>query len=185
MGVRLSVRYDPVRGEAIAVPTSTLVEGVVYRLQAEGFRDLDGIEAEPARIEFVTGANADGTYEVGTTSWEDVREFFSTRCASAGCHTGEAPPLGLDFSSAEGVERTALGTIAVQTGGREEFPIRGLRGFPIVDVIAGGGRPSTSYLIYKMLGDEHIQGDPMPPEGADLREIELVADWILAGAPTR
>jgi hypothetical protein len=45
------------------------------------------------------------------------------------------------------------------------------------------GDPATSYLVYKMLGDPHVWGEVMPPEGPlPVGQIGLVSDWILAGA---
>lgn len=135
-------------------------------------------------IRFATGERAEGAEPTGQTPWEPVAALFAARCVT-GCHGGDRPAMGLDLGSAEAVRATAIGVPAVQTGDREAVPIRGLAGLPIIDALPGGGRPATSYLVYKMLGDEHVLGEAMPPEGATIEEARLVADWILAGAPTR
>ncbi len=185
VAVLLSVRYDPINQEVVARPfrDHPLVAGVEYTLTVDGVRDLDGVPAEPAQVRFVTGAGAEGGAPEGQTPWAAVAELFTARCVD-GCHGGTRPAMGLDLSSPEAVRATAIGVPAVQTGGRDEVPRRGLGGLPIIDALPGGGRPATSYLIYKMLGDEHALGAPMPPEGATNEELRLVADWILAGAPT-
>ncbi|MAC29896.1 MAG: hypothetical protein CMH59_26015 [Myxococcales bacterium] len=185
----LSVRFDPVRSELIArdFGDGVLAPRVEYTLRVEGVRDLDGVPAEPFEVRFWTGeAEPEPLLETGVTGWAEVAPLLASRCADAGCHGGPEPALGLDLGSAEGVRETALGVAAVQTGGRVGYPDRGLGGFPRIDVTAGGGRPSTSYLVYKLLGDPHAWGEPMPLGEPPLEEaeIDLVADWILAGAPT-
>jgi mono/diheme cytochrome c family protein len=54
-------------------------------------------------------------------------------------------------------------------------------------VTAGRGEPASSYLMYKVLADDHIRGEPMPPSGPrlDAEELELLASWIRSGAPAR
>ncbi len=185
--VLLSVRYDPISQEIVARPFRgrPLVAHVEYTFRVDGVRDLDGTRAEPAAIRFVTGDLADGGEALGRTDWTMIASFFQSRCVDDGCHGGERPAMGLDLSSAEGVQATAIGVPAAQSGSRDRVPIRGLAGLPIIDALPGGGRPATSYLIYKMLGDDHIVGEPMPPDGATVEEARIVADWILAGAPTR
>jgi hypothetical protein len=45
------------------------------------------------------------------------------------------------------------------------------------------GDPDGSYLVQKMRGDSGIDGDPMPPTaGATDAQIDVVVDWIAAGA---
>ena len=184
-GVLVSVRDDPVSREVVVVPFRgrPLFAHVHYTLTVDGVRDLDGAPVEPARVRFTTGDRVGGGGPLGRTPWAPVAELFAARCVE-GCHGGERPAMGLDLSSAEGVRTTAIGVSAVQTGGRDGLPLRGLAGLPIVDALPAGGRPATSYLVYKMLGDTHILGQPMPPDGAGPEETALVADWILAGAPT-
>ncbi len=177
----LSVRYDPVRLEIVARPFSRpLVSNVVYSLFVEGARDLDGVPVEPFESSFSTGALEGEPPRSGSTPWSEVEPIVMRACAE--CHD-ENDPMGLDLSTPQGWRETAFGVPAVQTGGREAFPERGLGGLPRVDLIAGAGRPSTSYLIYKLVGDSHILGAPMPPEEPlSVAEIAAIADWILGGA---
>lgn len=177
----LSVRYDPVRLEIVALPFARpLIANVEYTIFVEGARDLDGVLVEPFESRFSTGAHEGEASTSGTTLWADIEAIVIERCAE--CHDAD-DPLGLDLSSAEGWATTAFGVPAVQTGGREAFPERGLGGLPRVDLIAGSGRPATSYLVYKMLGDPHVIGERMPPEEPlSVAEIAAIADWITGGA---
>ena len=177
----LSVRYDPVRLEIVARPFERpLVANVQYAIAIEGARDLDGVLVEPFESRFTTGSQEGVRPSEGTTRWADIEAIVLDACAD--CHDAD-DPLGLDLSSPEGWQNTALGVPAVQTGGREAFPERGLGGLPRVDLIAGGGRPATSYLVYKMLDDPHVIGERMPPdEPLDVAEIAAIADWISGGA---
>ena len=177
----LSVRYDPVRLEIVAVPFERpLVANVDYTIFVEGPRDLDGVLVEPFEAGFSTGATSGEPPRAGTTRWEAVEPIVRETCAP--CHDA-SDPIGLDLSTPEGWQATALGVPAIQTGDREAFPERGLTGLPRVDVIAGNGRPATSYLVYKLLDDPHIVGERMPPEASlTVAEITAIADWIQGGA---
>ncbi|RLB46905.1 MAG: hypothetical protein DRJ42_26600 [Deltaproteobacteria bacterium] len=192
----LSVRFDPVERALIAIPVGDrpLEPNVVYRFVIDGVRDLDDQQiATEHVVRFRTGDEV-GTPEVPPAAgWADVAPIFETRCATAaGCHTPENPPFGLDLSSAEAVARTAIGRRSPRLGGTTGPDAnRGSIFFGalhIIDVIGGVGRPDGSLLIYKVLGDEHVLGERMPPpdEGAALShdEIQTLSAWILAGAPT-
>lgn len=195
---RLSVRFDPIDQIVIAAPfaDAPLEPEVTYRLIVEDLRDLDdGLMDETFTIAFRTGRDPGPPYEPPEAGWSDVEPIFERGCSQAHCHSVDGPALGLDLSSPEGVRSTALGVVSGQLPGGTAG-IEGARGalalssLAIIDVAASGGRPQTSYLIYKVLGDPHILGDPMPPPdgpSAPLtqRELSLLASWILTGAPTR
>lgn len=177
----LSVGYDPVRLEIVARPFDRpLIANVDYTIFVEGARDLDGVLVEPFEAQFSTGDELGEPAVWGTTRWADIEPIVMDACAD--CHDAD-DPIGLDLSSPEGWESTAFGVPAIQTGGREAFPERGLGGLPRVDLIAGGGRPATSYLVYKLLDDPHVIGARMPPEEPlSVAEIAAIADWITGGA---
>ena len=193
----VSLRFDPVDRVIIAAPffEQPLSPDVTWRLVVEGLRDLDGVAMEDTHVTtFRTGAELGEAYDPPHAAWEDVEPLFERSCTGAGCHGPATPALGLDLSSAAAVRATALGRLS------REFPsgattIEGARGalalsaLPIVDVVAGAGRPATSYLVYKVLGDPHILGDAMPPPDAaqpplTMDEVRTLAAWIVAGAPT-
>ncbi len=178
----LTVRYDPIERRAIAARFSggPLEPNVRYRIELDPLPSLSGVPSRPYTSSFTTGPDVGPVYREPTATFGEVRPVLQT-CAVASCHSADGPALGLDLSSAEGIARTALNVPAAQTGGRDFIGDRGLMGFPILDVLADGGRPGTSYLLYKMIGDERVPGH----NGESSREdAETVSRWILAGAPT-
>jgi hypothetical protein len=62
----------------------------------------------------------------------------------------------------------------------------GLIDLPIVDAQGTSQSVSRSYLVYKMLGDPHVLGEAMPPEGTveppSADQIVSVTHWIRHGA---
>lgn len=191
-GVFLSPVFDPVEGSLRLINLgSPLDPEVRYRLRVSGMRDLDGFTmAEPYEITFDTGtAVREATPD--EVRYADVEPILAT-CAAAGCHRPPDAVLGLDLSSPAGIRATALNVVAQQSrvGTQADAPYRsvtGLRGLARVDVTGGVGRPSRSYLLYKVLGDPHVIGDRMPPAPApalDAAALSLLSRWIFAGAPT-
>ncbi len=181
----LSVRYDPVDRALVAHDFfgAALEPQVEHELEVVGVMDLAGSEVPPYVARFVTGEVMGEAPPLGAASWEEASAIFSSRCAEAGCHGGANPALGLDLSSAAGVRATAIGVPAVSDSIGGLGP-RGLSGFPRIDLLAGTGRPETSRIVYEVLRDPRV-GAPMPPdEPLPLAEARVLADWILAGAPT-
>jgi hypothetical protein len=159
-------------------------------------RDHQGRAVSPAHtIRFETGSDVGTAPMPRLVSFAEVEPIFTARCATAGCHGAEAPALGLDLSSAEGIERTAIGVTSRElpsgtTGAEGGRGAVAFAAMPIVDRVGEGGYPETSYLLYKILGTDGIFGERMPAMGGpgpllDDAETRLVADWILSGAPTR
>lgn len=188
----LSMWFDPVGNVLTAESLSPPLEPrVTHRIVVEGLRDLDRQRMpEDETIVFRT-SNEAGAPRIALAGWADVAPIFEARCA--GCHGGDDPPLGLDLSSADAVERTAVGVAAVQTRvgvqGDEAWPgaSAGLDGLPRIDVLGTVGRPSRSYLLYKIIGDPHASGSRMPPApepALTLAEQQAISRWIRAGAPT-
>ena len=175
----LEVRFDPVERAIVARPFrgQPLEPSVRYTLAIEGARDLDGFAADRFELTFETGEARNDPGPIGTTEWASVAPIFGTHCVD-GCHEASAG-LSLDLTSLEATRRTAVGITADQTGGTGPLGRLGLTGMPRIEA----GDPARSYLLYKILGDPHIWGEVMPPEGplthADLARI---ADWILGGA---
>jgi hypothetical protein len=193
--VFLATRFDPVARILHAEPFTgrPLEPNVVYRLQVAGVEDLDGrAMAEPVEIQFETGAVEGPLPEPPEpVSWATVSPILTAHCTGAGCHGPSRAALGLDLSNGPAVRETALGVPSTQVasgspGAEGVAGARGLVGLPIVDAQVDRGRPETSYLVYKVLGDPHILGDPMPPDaplsGASIRRL---TGWIAGGAPTR
>lgn len=189
----VSPRFDPVeRALVIENIGAPLDPAVRYRVRVEGLHDLDGAEMAPHEILFTTGERAEGEVARPPLGFADVAPIFSERCATAACHAAEAPALGLDLSSGPAVAATAIGVIAEQsrTGAQGDDPWPSaptLSGLARIDVTAGVGRPSRSFLLYKVLGDPHVAGERMPPspaEGLSATELSTLSRWILDGAST-
>ncbi len=196
----LSVHYDPVDRAIVAVPFGggSLDPDVTWRLVVDGVRDLDDRpQAEPFTATFETGTDLGMLPSPPSARWADVAPLLATHCTGSRCHGPVAPVLGLDLSSAQGVRATAVGVAAEEEAGGTVGPSGapgiaiGLGGLPRLDVIGGQGRPATSYLVYKILGDPHIVGDPMPAtlpgetaQTLSADEIDLLSTWIRSGCPT-
>ncbi len=182
--VFLSPRIEPVTRSILArqLFASPLVQGVQYTLEVEGVEALDGTPMEPLSVDFVTGESEMETQDPVPNPGEVLR-IFQNRCSSGSCHGGESPRLGLDLSSAEAISRTAIGIPSALTVSTGHAPA-GLTGMPRIEVVGGRGRPSRSYLLYKILDDPLIVGQGMPIDGAlTQREMQEISNWILAGAP--
>lgn len=173
-----------------------LAPNVLYRWQIANLWDLDkGHMPTPIEVVFRTGEEEPVPPEpVPTVTWADVEPIFLTHCALSGCHQNSQSPLGLDLSSKERVRETAVGVMSHQyyrstVGPEGSAGLSRLSDLRIVDVVAGQGQPSRSYLMYKVVGDSHILGEPMPPPSAGhmpVSEAEQasIQAWIVAGAPT-
>jgi hypothetical protein len=187
-----SVRYDVVRAAAILTPLDgrPLEAGVVYRLVVDGVEDVFGVPMRaPVTVRFRTGE------EVGAppppprrAGWEQAEPVLRARCATAGCHGGDRPAVGLALDTGDGVRATAVGRparTAPSLGAEGGAGAPALAGLAIIDVLAGEGRPETSWLVYGLLHDPRLPVSPMPPDGAlDEAELETIVAWIRGGAPT-
>jgi hypothetical protein len=190
--------YDPLTQQIwIDVdPRTPLAPATTYVLRVEGLVDLDGVEQDaPFTARFTTGresvdAAAESVVDVmDVPDAQAVLTLLRTRCGQHGCHGGPAPATGLDLSSPQGVANTAIGALSSRSlgtvgeeGADGSFWLEGLR---IIDVAGERGDPARSYIVYKVLGDPHVLGEPMPPVGPPLerREIAAISAWIRAGAP--
>jgi hypothetical protein len=186
------VRFDPARREVRFVPNaSDLRLGLRYVFRvSEGLRAWDGAPlATPVEVPFVP----EGRYTPPATDTPSLRRtvapLLAARCATSGCHGGDAPAMGLDLRDAEALFRTAVGRVARETANGRTLPDYTDPRWGALLIIDPGdapmqGRPEYSYLIYKLLGDGPTRGAAMPP-GARLspEEILAISDWIAAGAP--
>ncbi len=195
----LSVRYDVLARSIVAVPLddAPIDPDVGWRLVLDGVADLEGRPMDaPHVVSFRTGADVGAPPEaLPVAGYDAVAPIFAVRCAGQACHGPGPAALGLDLSSPEGIHATALnrparslasGALGAEGGAGAPR----LAALPIIEVIAGRGRPETSYLVYSVLGDPALPGTPMPPAvrdepGAGLTpaERETLVAWIHAGAP--
>jgi len=195
----LSVRYDVLTRSVVAVPfDDTPIEpDVVWRLVIDGVEDIEGRAMDgPHEVSFQTGTDTGpASVPLPRAGYAEVAPIFAGRCVGDGCHGPGPAALGLDLSSPEGIRATALNRPARSSasgvlGAEGGAGAPRLAALPIVEVIAGRGRPETSYLVYTVLGDPSLPGTPMPPASRDtpsaaltLAERETLAAWIHAGAP--
>jgi hypothetical protein len=171
---------------------SPLQSEITYQLDVAGLSDLDGdVLPQPYHARFKTGDQLGTPAADPTVDVSNVLGVLGERCARSGCHAEVDAASGLDLSSPTGIDRTARNRPSqVYVDGTSGGDIgRGtlyLASPSILDAEDQRGSPERSYLIYKVLGDEHILGDPMPPPGEPQLsddEIQLLSDWIYLGAP--
>lgn len=91
--------------------------------------------------------------------------------------------MGMDLGSPEGLRATVLDEPAreVATSGVPRANVSGLVGLSRIQRF----RPERSYLLYKLVGDPHVLGAPMPFGGPPLdpEDVATIVAWIRAGAP--
>lgn len=198
------IRVDPVAREVVFAIADDLLPHTRYVLHVESAPDpatrlcaIDGAPlAAPVDVPFWTeDVRAPG--EIAETELSpdarasdacDAAALLSRSCAGSSCHGGPAtvgadgglvraaPALGLDLSSSDAIQATAIGRAAVQvayeatpTGAGQPASLTFPYGLPNIRP----GQSAASYLLYKAL-KRGPTGDP--------REASA---FELAGAPSR
>ena len=116
------------------------------------------------------------------STFEDIYEMMQVKCA--GCHGGSSPAGALDLSLSQQEVYDAL------VGAAPVNPAAAANNYELVKA----GYPDRSFLLHKIAtqdwdakyGLETAEGDVMPPNNLPAlveKEIELVRQWILFGAP--
>lgn len=151
--------------------TGAMEANDLYQLTVNGGADgvtdgtgvlLDGDNDGTAGGDFV------GTFTVNTApTFGQVQTVFTNSCALSGCHAGAAPQEGMNLSQGQAYANTV------------NVPSNQM---PSLDRIEPND-PDNSYLVRKIEGTGLLQrmpagGDPLPPE-----TIQLIRDWVSAGAP--
>jgi hypothetical protein len=95
-------------------------------------------------------------------------DVFTASCAFSSCHgSGGGGAADLDLS--EGMAYAELVDVAAVDAPDE--------------ILVIPGDSASSYLVKKSAGDASIIGDPMPaPSGLEAERLQLLKDWIDAGA---
>ncbi len=115
------------------------------------------------------------------TTWDEVYTIFQTSCVT-GCHVGPNPDAGLNL----GASKTDVYNALIEIDPTNSASLA--KGEKLVDP----GYPYRSYLLRKIAWeletdlhlDQANEGDPMPiASGLANHDIELVRQWIVAGAP--
>lgn len=195
LGVFGGFRYDMVRRRVQFIPdTRALRPSLQYNLVVTAdLRAWDGAAlANPLTLRFAPGVVVSTPARVVPSLARDVAPLLVARCATAGCHAGADPVMGLDLSSPDAIVRTALRVPARERPAPSASAVA--PGDPRWGAMAridpgnvtGQGLPEYSYLVYKVLGDGPVIGARMPPEGPALTDEETsrIADWIAGGAPS-
>ena len=116
-------------------------------------------------------------------TFNDIYDIIQIKCG--GCHNGDIPDGALDFSGSVNDVYDALVNI------NPSNPSASSKGYKRV----APGYPKKSYLLHKLAngdwdnnyGLETSDGDAMPPLNTATplvkKEIELIRQWILYGAP--
>lgn len=145
-------------------------------------------------VDFCTGAEADGI--------PGVLPVLRAACGTSSCHSsvgGNAPPMGLDLATPDGIRSTAIRVTARQTmrsgmvGPPSNNPTTFGDSMPRVDP----GNPGNSYLMYKLLihegnypnaleADDTSRpwvGDLPPDTAAPVGDIEYLRRSFVQGTP--
>ena len=191
VSVPIDLRIEPVPRQIWITWRGALESETTYQLRVAGLVDLDGSRQPTPHTTYFTTSTQQGEQEPDArVDASAVMALLAARCASAHCHDAMHAESMLDLSNASGIERTARNRAAqVADDSDRPAPLGSLSHAAVVilDAHAGHGDPARSYLVYKLLGDEHILGDPMPPPGETALsnvELQLIVDWIRVGAPT-
>ncbi len=115
-------------------------------------------------------------------TFEDIYNIMQVKCT--GCHGGASPQGNLDYSGT----MQEVYDLLVEVNPTNPSALG--KGYKLVDP----GYPKRSYMLHKLSANnwdddfslEVADGERMPPEPLDAlshKEIELVRQWILHGAP--
>lgn len=110
------------------------------------------------------------TCGMATVAFADVQAILTSRCATAGCHTGGAgAKAGLDLSAGNSYAALVNKSTSQCNGSR-------MRVIP--------NSPTESYLVDKVMGvDLCGNSKRMPPSiSLSTTEIQTISDWICGGA---
>lgn len=167
-----SFRYDPLERRLTYTPRGLYRSELAYDATLdETIRSLrTGALVEPTTITFITSSlEQDIGDPLEPVDFEsEVLPLFQRSCAFSGCHAPPEAASSIDLSSTAGVSSS---TIAASC--------RGWPGWLVVDPWSA----AWSYLVYKLIDEETIRGNTMPP-GVALppSEIETISRWIDLGA---
>lgn len=172
-----NVRYDALRRTLVFDPRATLREDLWYTFEMDGFPlSIMGTAylGEPIETRFRTGTTTSPSSPRPGVGFESDVWPLLRGCA---CHDQETRLM--DYVILYDTPATFLES-AVSTPSRE------WRDWLVIDP----GHHDSSYLIYKLLGDDRlglptIMGETMPPPPyppMPMEELETIRDWIEQGA---
>ncbi|MDA0336177.1 MAG: hypothetical protein O2782_13515 [bacterium] len=129
----------------------------------------DGSTLGPDGTPLAEDGTGDGDPTVAVTLAQLSSDIFTPKCATSGCHSGGSPAQGMSLTSAN-VAAATIGVASAQVANLKRID---------------PGNPDGSYLLQKVRGTG--AGSQMPLGGAPLSasEIQLIVDWVSAGAPVQ
>lgn len=183
-GVSLTprLRYEPVQHAVrVLIDAGEVREDLEYELTVRGgITAWDGAIATGLatfRLRFVRRAPV-ATRSVSFR--DEIAPLLQERCASAVCHGGAQPAMGLDLSSPEAIVRSTVAAPSRLWSGSAPGGEFYWSGMSLVE----RGAPGESFLLYKLLGDGPMRGAQMPRGAAPLSasDLQRISDWIAEGA---
>lgn len=123
--------------------------------------------------------------------------IFAASCARASCHSGGDPAagipwglgnaaMGLDLSSPEAIEQTAIGRAAHQTQAGDQGAIAAINAEPFgraMPIIAPAN-PGNSYLLYKLIAQTLNHPRPEGTVDAELASaVDRLRSSVVVGQP--
>ena len=161
----VSLADDTYRVQLLGGGASIILDIDANALDGEfsgSFPSGDGTEGGDFNAEFVIDT------PTGGLTFDDIQAtVFTPSCATAGCHSGAAPPQGLNLEAGNAFANLVdVASMQVPTLDRVE-----------------PGDPDNSYLIQKLEGTAAV-GSQMPLGGAALDQatIDGIRQWIADGA---
>jgi len=143
----------------------------LYRLTVsgapDGLTDTTGVLLD-GDGDGTPGGDFVGTFTVNTApTFGQVQEVFTANCAFSGCHAGATPQEGMNLSSGQ-----AYASIV-------NVPSNQMPGLDRIEP----NDPDASYLVRKIEGTGLLQRMPAGSPPLPAATIQLIRDWVSAGAP--
>lgn len=110
----------------------------------------------------------------GAPSYTELQQVFDASCVSSACHNDGTQAGGLTLAGGSSYD-AIVGVEPTNANARDDGML-----------LVAPNEPSRSFLLSKLTGDlAPGDGSQMPLTGAALPDatIELISDWIAAGAP--
>lgn len=163
--------YDPLERRLTYTPRGRYRASLAYDASLEeNIRGLrSGSPAPPTTVTFITSTEELDSEDPTPVDFElDVLPLFRRSCAFSACHAPPGVLASVDLSDQAGIEGTTIASSS-----------HGWPGWILIDP----GSAAWSYLVYKIIGEESVRGDPMPPGSPlPLSELETLIRWIDEGA---
>jgi hypothetical protein len=204
LGVFLRPDYDVTARVLNYRPDTPLAPGAVYELRIPdadqdpnglGFRSYDGRSLDTSynyafRTSIASQASPPNDALPAVTCDQVLSALDKAGCASANCHGGNLPRMGLSLQDAAGLLSTAIDHVAHETelGTDVSEPVVSGGRFGTQMPVIDSGRPENSYLMYKLLigsglnrelGELANDRDPFAPGSLSSAAIEQARAYFL------